>query len=306
MTSLKVNSALAATIVLWASAFVGIRYGLTAYSPGSLALLRFIVASFSMAVIYRSMKIKKSVQWMDRLQLLFLGMVGIGLYNICLNYGEMTVSAGMASFIIGLMPVMTIIMSVFFLKEQQGMMVWFGVAVSFLGLFIIILGEQTQVQLSGGVWIIVISAFTGAVYSLMSRHYLQRYHPVAVTSWIIWGGTLMLMMFFPALAGEILQANSQATLAVIYMGVFPAALAYVAWSYVLNHLPASNAAMYLYGLPIVSTLMGFIFLHEMPSLLSFIGGLIALAGAFIANRFRLSQSLKTNHAAIGNISSAKV
>lgn len=306
MNSLKVNLALMVTIVLWASAFVGIRYGLLAYSPGALALLRFIVASFSMAVIYGSMKLEKSVSWPDRLQLLFLGMLGIGLYNICLNYGEMTVSAGMASFIIALMPMMTILMSVFFLKEQQGMAVWLGVGVSFLGLLVILLSEQTEIRFSGGAWIILIAAFTGALYSLMSKRYLQRYHPVAVTSWIIWGGTFMLMSFLPALLVELPQARFQATFSVIYMGIFPAALAYIAWSYVLNHLPASRAAMYLYGLPIVSTLMGFVFLHEIPALLSLAGGLTALAGAFIANRFRLEQSPKSERSDIDNINSARV
>ncbi len=103
----------------------------------------------------------------------------------------------------------------------------------------------------------------------------------------------MLMIFSPALWREIQVAKPDATAAVIYMGIFPAALAYVAWSYVLSFLSASNAAMYLYALPLVSTLMGLILLGEQPSIRSLSGGVLALAGALYATRFqsRLSSTL---------------
>ncbi len=291
-STLKVNLALFMTIILWASAFVGIRIGLTAYSPGALGLLRFLVASACMAVIYNRMCLLTRMPWSDRLQLLALGIAGIGLYNVCLNYGEITVSAGMASFIIGLMPVITIVMSMLFFDEQQGRAVWFGIVISLSGLFLMTLGEHSQHSMVVGVMEILVSAFMGAMYTLMSRRFLKRYHPVAVTAWVMWGGTLMLMMFLPDLLREIAVARLESTLAVVYMGVFPAALAYVAWSYVLNHFSASRASMYLYALPLVSTLMGYFFLHEVPGKLSMIGGIIALAGAIIANRFR-GQTQKT-------------
>ncbi len=75
------------------------------------------------------------------------------------------------------------------------------------------------------------------------------------------------------------------------MGIFPAAVAYVAWSYVLKKLSASKAAITLYALPIVSTLLGFLLLHEQPSLISLVGGGIALCGALVAHRFQASDTL---------------
>ncbi len=223
------------------------------------------------------------MHWRHRLRLLLLGMIGIGIYNICLNYGELSVSAGVASFIIGLMPVMTLLLSIFFLKERPTFKMWLGIAISFLGLSCMAFAENAHASAGHGMLAILLSALTGAVFTVRLKHYLNYYHPIKVAAWTIWGGTLFLMMFTPMLWQEIQIAPWNATLAGIYMGIFPAALAYIAWSYILNFMPASKAAIYLYTLPVVSTLLGFILLHEQPAFVSFTGGLLVLTGAFLAS-----------------------
>lgn len=65
------------------------------------------------------------------------------------------------------------------------------------------------------------------------------------------------------------------------MGIFPGTLAYAAWSMILARMPASQAAGYLYITPILTTLLGWLFLGEIPLLLALLGGIIALLGAVI-------------------------
>lgn len=286
MQSFKVKFGLFISIFLWASAFVGIRIGLTSYSPGSLALLRFLIASVCMAVIYFRHSSCQKVPWHDRLKLALLGVAGIGVYNVCLNYGEITVSAGIASFVIGLMPVLTVLLSVMFLKERPSRTVYFGILISLSGLVLMVIAGPDGVSVSYGVLIIFVAALTGVIYTLFQKPYLVHYHPVAVTAWIIWGGTLSLMIFSPALWREIAVAKPVATWAVIYLGIFPAAIAYLAWSYVLQAMSASNASIYLYAMPVVSSILGFIILHEEPTNLALLGGFLAMIGAFYASRSR--------------------
>ncbi len=290
MQSFKVSCIIIVAIVLWASAFVGIRFGLASYSPGALALLRFIVASLCMLIIYYSLGIKKRVAWKDRLQLLLAGMAGIGIYNICLNYGELSVSAGIASFVMGLMPVLTVILSLIFLREKLARGVWLGIIISILGLAILTIGEHSEPGMQQGILAILISALMGAILTIIQKQFVSVYHPVAIIAWVMWGGTLLLSMFLPDMIQQIRVADFQTTTAIVYMGVFPAALAYLAWGYVLKYLSASNASIALYALPIVSTLMGFLVLDEQPSLLSLVGCSITLLGAFIANRFQIRPS----------------
>lgn len=284
--ALKINGGLFFAIVLWASAFVGIRIGLTSYSAGSLALFRFLIASACMAIIYRRQSNSQKIPWSVRLKLGLLGVVGIGVYNTCLNYGEITVSAGIASFVIGLSPVLTILFSVIFLAERPTRTVYMGILISLAGLILMLVAGRDGAVVSYGVLIIFIAALVSGFYSLLQKPFLQHYHPVAVTAWIIWGGTLSLMVFMPALWNEIVVANAHATWAIIYLGIFPAAIAYLAWSYVLKALAASKACVYLYAMPVISSLLGFILLHEQPSNLSLCGGVLAMLGAFYASRPR--------------------
>lgn len=284
--SWKIYTAAIVTVVLWASAFVAIRIGLTGYDPGALALFRFFVASISILILYFRVPKRKPIKVDELPKILITGIVGIGIYNIALNYGEITVPAGIASFIIGMMPIITIIISGIFLKEHIYFRMWIGVIISLIGLGIIAAGEHGGVSFDYGVITIFISAICGGFYSSIQRHTSKKFTSIEITAFAMWSGTLFLLIFTPKLITSIPHAPLKATLAAIYMGIFPGAIGYAAWSYVLSHLPASRAAPILYAIPIVTTLMSFLVLGEFPAWLSLIGGLIALAGAIFVKFVR--------------------
>jgi drug/metabolite transporter (DMT)-like permease len=79
------------------------------------------------------------------------------------------------------------------------------------------------------------------------------------------------------------KAPINATLAVIYLGVFPAALGYVTWTYVLSRFPASNAVSFLYLNPALAILVAWIWLGEIPTTLSLMGGVLAILGVVLVN-----------------------
>ncbi len=286
MQTFKVNCILISSILLWASAFVGIKVALVSYSPGSLALLRFLVASACMTLLYHNQKNEPTMPWKERIQLMVVGMAGIGIYNICLNYGELTVSAGIASFIIGLMPIFTVLLSLVFLSERMNAGTWMGILLSMVGLSLLAIGEGTQEGVTQGILFILISAVVGAIQTIAKKRFLKRYSSIHVISWVIWGGTLLLLIYLPDLAKEVQVADYPATAVVIYMGIFPAAVAYSAWTYVLKKMPAAKASTSLYTLPFASTMLGYFLLAEQPSSISLTGGGIALFGALIAHRFQ--------------------
>jgi drug/metabolite transporter (DMT)-like permease len=282
--TIKTKLALVVAIVLWASAFVGIRIGLQGYSPGGLALLRFLIASVCMIFVYWRLPKKAVFKRKDFCLLLLFGAAGLGLYNYFLNCGEISIPSGIASFIISQSPLLTVLSAVLFLGESFNIMVLLGVLISIGGVGLISLGESDNFKFDIGMVYMLIAMLVNGLYSVLQKPFLKKYHAIDVTVFIIWGGTFALLIFLPDLLHDIKTAPLSATLAAVYLGVFPAAIAYIAWSYALAAIPVSRCVSFLYFMPVIATLLGWLCLGEVPVMLSLIGGLIALFGVWVANR----------------------
>lgn len=282
--SVVTKVALITAIILWASAFVGIRVGLKGYSPGSLALLRFLIASLCMALIYWRRTPKTVFKRKDLYFILLFGVLGIGCYNVFLNYGELHISAGIASFIISQSPLISMLCAVTFLGETFNPYALIGILISIVGVGLITLCQVTHVTYGIGMIFILLATIVSGLYSVLQKSFLKKYHAFDVTVFIIWGGTLALLIFIPQLLHDIKTASANATIAAVYLGIFPAAIAYVAWSYALSAIPASRCVSFLYFMPVIATLLGWLCLGEVPAMLSLVGGVVALLGVWVANR----------------------
>src|SRR5205085_11785746 len=173
--------ALGVALLLWASAFAGIRAGLRAYSPGHLAILRFLVASLVLA-IYATFAHFRRPELRDLPGLTLSGIIGITFYNIGLNYGETRVSAGAASLLIASVPIWTALLARFTLKERLSQLGWFGVFMSFAGVALISSGEGEGIHLSRQALLILAAAVSSAVYMIMQKRYLERYSALEFTA----------------------------------------------------------------------------------------------------------------------------
>lgn len=281
--SFKTKLILVVVLFLWASAFVGIRAGLQVYSPEGLALLRYLIASACMAIIYYRFPQKSSLKFRDMAALMAIGAIGIGVYNLTLNYGELSISSGMTSFITSQSPIITTIIAVIFFGEKLNFLRFFGFAVSLLGVVLIAFGEVGSFKWSLGMNYVLLATLAAGCYSVLQKPLLKKCHAIEATTFVIWGGTLFLAFYAPHLQHDLLTASLKATLTVVYLGVFPATLGYLGWNYVLSNIPASKAVSYLYFMPLLATILGWLYLHEMPVWISLVGGVVAIIGVVLIN-----------------------
>ena len=67
----------------------------------------------------------------------------------------------------------------------------------------------------------------------------------------------------------------------IYLGIFPAAIAYVLWNYALSRMPASLLSSFLYLSPVIASFIAWVWLGEVPALLTILGGTLAILGVLL-------------------------
>ncbi len=270
------------TVILWASAFPVIRIALHSFEPVPLAALRFAIATpLWLAWLAWRRPAPPSAPHLARL--LVCGAIGIALYNVLLNSGQVTVSAGAASFIVNTVPVITAILAVIVLGERFRMWAWAGTALSFAGVALIASGQPGGLSFGAGAMLVFGAAFCQAIFFVLQRPLIAAYGAKTCAAFVIGLGALCLAPWLPTAIAQAQAASASALIAVIYLGVVPAAIGYATWGAAQAFFGASRAANFLYLVPPVAVALAFILTAEAPGLLTLLGGAAAIAGVILVN-----------------------
>jgi len=276
--------AVAVTLVLWASAFVAIRHLGGSFSPGALSLGRLVVGAVALGVVLlpRGWRPPTRVEW---LRLAAIGALWFGLYNVALNAGERRVDAGTAAMLIQLSPILVALLAAAFLGERASLALGAGLVVAFAGVVLIATSTSEDTARDWvGVGLCLASAAAYAVSLVLQKPLVARLPAIQVTWTACAVGTVTCLPFAGELVSE-LQSASPADIGwVVYLGVFPTAIAFSTYAFALSHMTAGNLSVTTYLVPPITVLMSWVVLAEAPPAMAYVGGALCLLGVAITRR----------------------
>jgi drug/metabolite transporter (DMT)-like permease len=271
------------TVVLWGSAFVAIRAAAPELSPGSITLGRLLVSTG----ILTAVAIARREPLPGRSALLPIAVFGVlflGVYSVLLNAAEREVDAGTAAMIVNTGPLLIAILAGVALHEGFSRHLLGGCAVALGGCVLIGLAHRTSsTSAPQGLVLLALATCAYASAVVVQKVALNRAGAFQVTWLGCVAATLACLPFLPQLAGEVPHAGGAPSW-LLYLGAMPTALGFATWSFALSRAGAGRVASLNYLIPVVAILLGWLQLGERPPPGALAGGMLCLAGVYVARR----------------------
>ena len=272
------------TVVLWASAFVGIRAAGEDLSPGALSLGRLAVGSalLGVFVLLQRGRLPGRRDWPG---IVVCGVLWFGLYNLALNAAEQRVDAGTAAMLVNVGPILIALLAGWLLKEGFPRALVAGCAVAFAGA--VVIGLATSERGVGASWGAVLCVAAAAFYAggvVAQKPLLSRASALHVTWLAATVGLVVCLPFAATLADEVGDADASSVAWMVYLGVFPTAIGFLTWAYALSRTTAGRMGATTYLVPPIAILVGWALLGESPEAFAFLGGALCLGGVVITRR----------------------
>lgn len=278
---MRPHLALLAAASIWGLSYLATKTALLDMGPFTLAAARMVLA----AALFVPAYLRSRTALAPREQLL-AGTLGIALYYLFFNFGLREARATDAGVIQASIPAATALLAIPLLGERAAGRTWAGIALSSLGVVLLVVG--TTAQGSGSVvgdLLIVASVLDWALYSIYVRRLSRRASDGAITAAALVVGCALLLPFgFAELPVVTPRLTLPGAVAVLYSGLAASALGYWLWSYGLARVDAARAATYLNLLPFVAALSGAILLGERIGPIEVGGGALIVAGVMLAAR----------------------
>ncbi|MGC4110540.1 MAG: DMT family transporter [Nocardioides sp.] len=276
-------AAIAVTLMLWASAFVAIRHLGHDFSAGALSLGRLVVGSIALGAVAVSRGLPRPSA-RDWVGLVAIGVLWFGVYNVALNQGEHHVDAGTSAMLIQISPVLIALLATLFLGERFTTWLGIGLLLAFAGVVLIGVSQPGGHNDVVGILLCLLAALVYSVALVVQKPLVSRLSALHVT-WIACSvGAIACLPF----AGQLVSATRDASAAdlwwVVYLGVFPTAIAFTTYAFALRHMTASSLGITTYLVPPLTIAMSWLFLGEAPPGMAYVGGALALVGVAVARR----------------------
>jgi drug/metabolite transporter (DMT)-like permease len=288
-------------VVIWAVNFIAAKIGLRSFPPLTMASFRVCAAGVVMVPFYLCLKQlrlrafaaapaarKPGFTRRDVWTFLYLGFFGVSVNQFCFTLGLHYTSVSHSAVIVGMGPIYTLVLAVLLRLERASWHKAVGMAIAFTG--IAVLASEGGISARSpsllGDAITMTGSIGFATYAVLGKRVACEYDALTMTAYNHFAGALVVLPLALRqawLLGE--EANWRAVpwpawAAILYMGLFGSAVAYVLYYWLLRYLEASQLSAFTYLLPVLASILGILALGEKGSWTQVLGGALALGGVY--------------------------
>jgi drug/metabolite transporter (DMT)-like permease len=272
------------TVIIWGWSFVASKICLDYMTPVELMGLRFLIA---LPVMYSIIFVKKlKLNFREYKGRLFLGSLIISLHFYIQITGIKYTSATNTGWIIAVTPLVMALLAWIILKEYLSFRTIFGIGVATAGIILLIsngrIGDLGWLS-SYGDWLILASAHTWALFSIVTRDISRGNNPLAVIAFLITPPAVIVVGFmaFTTEWSKFSRMPADAIISLLFLGLLAMAAGHWFWQIGVARIGAAKAGIFLYLEPLATTALAVPYLSEPFGVFTAMGGLLVLVGVWL-------------------------
>lgn len=273
---------------LWGTGFYFGRLALNEMSVEWMVLYRYAFACLGLLPLLFRQRVRFTAgEWST---LLLSSFLGIPVQFLMQFHGLAMTTVSHASLMVGTLPVLLAIASVWFADENMKWLNWLALVGSTGGVALIVLGGNRGAHGASlrGDLLILVSLFISVFWIMLNKKLMTRHSPVVVTTYCILAGTAMLVawvvtpwLLSRAPAPPVAAVSVTAWLALAASGLLCTTTTTLLWNWGIHHVPTSRAGIFLNMEPVVGSLLGVTLLGEVMGSLAWVGGGLIIAAAVV-------------------------
>lgn len=256
------------------------------YTASIILIFRLLFSVVLFVPILFIIKKARRIQRGDLKYFLGLALMEPFLYFLCENTGLMYISSGLASMIVGLIPVFVPFGMLIAYRERISAMNVVGGVVSLLGIATMIFGSGASFDSElRGILLLFAAVFVTVFYSLILRKIVDKYPPVTIT---VYQNVIGIFYFLPLILFvdfghlQAIEFTPKALACMAALGIGCSTLAYVFFYYGIRRMGASSVFVFSNATPVFTMIFACAIGQEDINWLKVVGMAVALAGVTIA------------------------
>lgn len=277
--------------LFWAGNFVIGRIVRDDIGPMSLSFWRWLIAfCFLLPFTYKHIKSDWSLYKQHKFFVLKTAIVGVTAFNTLVYLGLHGTTATNALLLNSTVPVLIILFGLLFYKQRLYTLPTIGLILSLIGVATIISNGNLQTLINFsfnlGDIIVFVAMICWAIYTLWMKSTPQGMNRTALTSVQI---AIAVIALFPLWLWESgaqlpIYLNSNAKLALLYVGIFPSVIAYVCYSLAISRVGPMLTGLFIHLMPVFGVILAAVFAKESIHAYHLIGIALIAFGLILSSR----------------------